>query len=278
MPSRSPWRAALGALVLSVALASCDTARPPADAAHRTSDPVYDAMLKGVGGLDGLAALLGSGDDAAAEAAFARYGVGYEVVDVSDVDMDADTAGKAGDGITECPQYFRSSDRNKWISLRGAGGSESHYIDGRGRPLAAYKRLPPVVTAPRSTYCQTNVGNWASPASSYDGGHLIGSQLGGWGKRANIVPQHSNFNRGNWKRIEDQLAKCARLGSSAVQYYVTVSYSSSSGLTPSRFSSNVKVYSSGWENAYFTNASGGGSNGTSEATGMKNWLSSRGCY
>lgn len=274
---RVSTRSVLGALVLSFALASCDTARDtPTTAAP--SDPVYDAMLEGVGGIEGLTALLASDDPAAMEAAFAPYGVGFAVVDVSDVDMDSDTAGKAGDSITECPQYFRSSDRNKWIYLRGAGGSESHYIDGAGRPLAAYKRLPPVVTAPRSTYCQTNVGNWGSPASSFDGGHLIGSQLGGWGKRANIVPQHYNFNRGNWKRIEDQLAKCDRLGDNAVEYYVTVSYSSSSGLTPSQFSSNVSVSGSAWENAYFSNTSGGGSNGYNEATSMRNWLSSRGCY
>ncbi|OZC01730.1 DNA/RNA non-specific endonuclease [Rubricoccus marinus] len=272
-----PWRAALGALVLAFSLAACDATQPASGdgVAPVASDPVYEAMLDGVGGLDGLAALLDSASPEALEATFAEYGVDYEQIDVSTADM---AEAKLGDTITECPQYFRSADRNKWITLVGAGGSESHYIDGTGRPLAAYKRLPPVTTAARSTYCQTNVGNWGSPASSFDGGHLIGSQLGGWGKRANIVPQHYNFNRGNWKRVEDQLAKCDRLSNGVVAYYVVVGYPSGSGLTPSTFTANVSVSNSAWENAYFSNASGGGSNGTAEATSMQNWLSGRGCY
>jgi len=275
MLSRTFWRSLLGALVL--VLTACDATQPISDDATPdvAPDPVYEAMLNGVGGMDGLSALLDSASPEVLTATFAEYGVSYEEIDVSAYDMDADTK---GDTITECPQYFRSADRNKWISLRGAGGSESHYIDSRGRPLAAYKRLPPVTTASRSSYCQTQIGNWASPASSYDGGHLIGSQLGGWGKRANIVPQQFNFNRGNWKRVEDQIAKCRRLPNGVVAYYVVVGYPSGSGLTPSRFTSNVSISGSAWENAYFSNTSGGGSNGYNEATSMRNWLSSRGCY
>ena len=179
--------------------------------------------------------------------------------------------------ITACPQKFPTSDRVKWFRLVGAGGAEDHYIDSRGRPATAFKSLGPVTTAARQTTCQTNVGNWASPASSYDGGHLIGSQLGGWGGRANLVPQQYNFNRGNWKRIEDAVAKCSRLGSGAIEYHVDVDYSNSTTLTPSQFHADIKI-GGVWKSADFTNTAGGGSSGTSQATSMVSWLQGKGCY
>ncbi|MEM1115369.1 MAG: DNA/RNA non-specific endonuclease [Bacteroidota bacterium] len=273
-----PLLLSLAALLL---VAGCDTQAPASvPEAALTSDPAYNALLADVGGLDGMARLLDAGTEADLRAALARHDIAFERIGVTDAVFDDEAneeARLAGDTIVDCPQYFRTADRQKWIQLVGAGGSESHYIDGSGRPLAAYKRLPPVVTAPRSSYCQTQIGNWASPASSYDGGHLIGSQLGGWGRRANIVPQHLNFNRGNWARIENQLADCDRLGSGVVAYYVTVSYANGSTLTPYRFTSNVSISGSAWENAYFSNTTKGGSNGDAERAGMVSWLQSRGC-
>lgn len=38
---------------------------------------------------------------------------------------------------------------------------------------------------------------------------MIGAQLGGWGARANLVPQIANFNRGNWAQMENAVASCA---------------------------------------------------------------------
>ena len=278
-----PLRRALAVFSAALVLAACDTAQAPPAATALTGDPAYDALLADVGGVDGLAALLADAPAAELRAVLAGHDIGFEEIDLDAADLggadpDDDDARMAGDGITDCPMYFRTADRQTWIRLKGAGGSESHYIDGQGRPLSAYKRLPPATTAARQTTCQTAVGNWGSPASSYDGGHLIGSQLGGWGGRANIVPQHYNFNRGNWKRIEDGLAQCDRLASSAVEYYVTVSYpSGSSTVTPSHFTSNVSVSGSAWENASFANASGGGSDGASQASSMVSWLRGRGC-
>ena len=189
---------ALLVLALTV-LAGCDTGVDPTSEPERfaaSTDSTYARLLADVGGVDGLSTLFRESTDAELVDLFARYGMASEVVEIAD----ADEAARIQD-ITACPQRFPTADRTKWFLLRGAGGVENHYIDSRGRPLTAFKSLGPIVTASRKTTCQRNVGNWASPASSYDGGHLIGSQLGGWGGRANLVPQHYTFNRGNWKRI-----------------------------------------------------------------------------
>jgi hypothetical protein len=278
------------AVLATLVLAGCDTSTPTVDAPpaapaqpdtfEAPTDPAFAALVHALGH-DGITTLLDSEDEDAIAAAFAPYGIGYEVVDVTAAEAameqgDPDDA-RLGTTITECPQYFGTSYRSKWFTLKGAGGSESHYVDGSGRPGAAYKRLPPDVAAPRSTSCQTDIGNWASPASSYDGGHLIGSQLGGWGKRANIVPQHYNFNRGNWKRIEDRLAQCDALPYAAIEYYVIVDYPNASTLTPNYFHSYVNVSGSGYVGGHFNNASGGGSNGRAESDRVINHLISRGC-
>lgn len=274
-------------LVALVAFAGCDTGPavhsvpgPSPDLAP--ADSSYARLLTDVGGLDGLTQLLRTATDADLEATFARYGMAFEVIDRTATEddavaQDAQAAAARFYDVTTCSQFFPTADRTKWFRLVGAGGAEDHYIDSRGRPATAFKSLGPVTTAPRQTTCQTNVGNWGSPASSYDGGHLIGSQLGGWGGRANLVPQHYNFNRGNWLRIENQLARCGRLGSGAVEVHMDVDYPSSSALTPSQFHADVKI-GGVWKSANFTNASSGGPNGTAQATSMVSWLQSKGCY
>jgi hypothetical protein len=272
------------ALVLLV-LAGCSTDQTfvedvvGLESARVPSDSSYAALLGAVGGRDALADLLESATDAELEATFARFGMDYEFLGEAELAelAAADSLEGLGKDITACPQRFPTADRGKWFRLAGAGGYESHYIDSRGRPAVAYKSLGPIVTAPRQTTCQTNVGNWEDPGSLYDGGHLIGSQLGGWGGRANLVPQHYNFNRGNWKRVEDQLARCGRLGSGAVRFYADVDYPNSSTLTPSQFHADVQIAGQ-WRSADFYNQSGGGSSGSSQASGMVGWLSGKGCY
>ncbi|WP_420454825.1 DNA/RNA non-specific endonuclease [Rubrivirga sp.] len=278
-PSPSPRPLSAGwltaGLVALAVLAGCDSnAGAPAvpERATAPSDSAYARLLADLGGVDGLADFRARASDPELAATLARYGIAFEVVGATA----GDEQGRLRD-ITACPQTFPTSDRTKWFRLVGAGGVEDHYIDSRGRPLTAFKSLGPVTTAPRQTTCQTNVGNWASPASSYDGGHLIGSQLGGWGGRANLVPQQYNFNRGNWKRIEDAVAKCSRLGTAKVEYHVDVDYPSSTTLTPSQFHADVKI-GGAWKSADFTNTSGGGTSGTSQATSMVSWLQGKGCY
>jgi hypothetical protein len=264
-------------LVAAAVFAGCDThTGAPALGPDRAPDPAdaaYARLLDDVGGVAGLSDLLRTASNDELAATFARYGMAFEVVDRAAVEGDQ---GRLQD-ITACPQYFPTADRTKWFRLIGAGGPEDHYIDSRGRPLTAFKSLGPVTTAPRQTTCQTNVGNWGAAGDDYDGGHLIGSQLGGWGGRANLVPQQYNFNRGNWVRIENALALCGRLGSGAVEYHVDVDYPSSSTLTPSAFHADVRI-GGVWKSADFTNTSGGGTSGTSQATAMVSWLQSRGCY
>jgi hypothetical protein len=275
-------RACALALIL-VLLAGCSTDQSfveeiaVLEPARVPADSNYAALLEGVGGREALVVLLESASDAELEATLAAYGMGYEALDQDDLDALAAADEALGKDITSCPQRFPTGDRTKWFRLEGAGGYESHYIDSRGRPATAYKSLGPIVTAPRQTTCQANVGNWEDPGSLYDGGHLIGSQLGGWGGRANLVPQQYNFNRGNWKRVEDRLARCGRLGSGAVRFYADVDYPNSTTLTPSQFHADVQIAGQ-WKSADFLNQSGGGSNGYDQATSMVNWLSGKGCY
>ena len=270
----------LAALLVAVlALAGCDTdgAALVPEPELAAADSAYVALLADVGGLDGLAALLRTSSDDVLAATFDRYGMAFEVVDRADTEVPRDDPNARRHDVTACPQRFPTADRVKWFRLVGAGGPEDHYVDSRGRPATAFKALGPVTAAPRQTTCQTTVGNWATPASSYDGGHMVGSQLGGWGGRANLVPQHYNFNRGNGKRVEDALARCGRLGTGAVEVHVDVDYPDASTLTPSRFHADVRVGGQ-WKSADFTNVPGGGPSGTSQATAMVSWLQGKGCY
>ncbi|WP_437809873.1 DNA/RNA non-specific endonuclease [Sorangium sp. So ce1078] len=56
-----------------------------------------------------------------------------------------------------------------------------------------------------------NWGDTENPSNDDDGGHLNGSQLGGWGRRANLVPQDASFSRANWVALENKMALCGSL-------------------------------------------------------------------
>ena len=179
--------------------------------------------------------------------------------------------------IDDCPQYFSSSLRNQWHSLSG----ERYYIDSSGRPGRAYAYLPPIRSEGRQSTCQTNVGRWGdaeNPFDDYDGGHMIGSQLGGWGGRANLVPQDLNFNRGNWLRIENKAADCSSIPSSRLFYYIASYYPNSSALVPNRMLMYLEDRSSRrYVVLRFDNVASGGSNGTAEANRGIDFLNSMGC-
>jgi hypothetical protein len=273
------------ALLALVLLAGCDasldTATPLADVpgparAVVTSDSAYARLLRDVGGLEGLARLRREASNETLAATFARHGIAFEVIDREAAEAEAEALGKLQD-ITACPQLFPTEDRGKWFRLIGAGGAEDHYIDTRGRPLTSFKSLGPIVTAARQTTCQANVGNWGAAGDTYDGGHMIGSQLGGWGGRANLVPQQYNFNRGNWVKIENALAKCGRLGNGAVEWHVDVDYPNTTTLTPSAFHADIKI-AGVWKSGSFTNTAYGGPNGTTTANSIVTWLQGKGCY
>lgn len=198
-----------------------------------------------------------------------EYGMDYQVHDVADPDLK---------NISDCPQYFPTSDRNKWHAFNG----EHYYIDNAGRPYKAYAYLPPIVTESRSSSCQSNVGQWGdaeNPSDDYDGGHMIGSQLGGWGRRANLVPQDLNFNRGNWKSLEGQMAKCDSLPNERMFYYVRANYANSANLVPSTMNMMLENRATGddvWLS--FVNEYQGGPSGSSEKTRGVDFLKAQGCY
>jgi hypothetical protein len=217
------------------------------------------------GGPNGLMNFFESHTEEEIRQALGQYGVGYKVHDVS------------AQAISDCVKYFPSGDRNVWHNFDG----EYYYIEGAGRPNKAYKYLPPITAAARIDSCQTSIGQWGdaeNPSNDYDGGHLIGSQLGGYGGRANIVPQDANFNRGNWVQLENKMATCGGLPSGRIRYYVTSSYPNSTTLIPNTMSLELRNQST---NSYvllsFTNTDGGGSNGTNERTRGVNWLTTQGC-
>jgi hypothetical protein len=179
--------------------------------------------------------------------------------------------------ITDCPQTFASSFRTTWHSITG----EHYYIDSAGRPSKAYSHLPPINSEARNDSCQASVGQWgdaANPSNDYDGGHLIGSQLGGWGARANLVPQEANFNRGNYAQLENKMATCGGLSSGRMLYSITVSYPNSTTLIPSTWNVYIQDRTQGdFVSLNFQNASSGGSNGTNERNRGVNFLSANGC-
>ncbi|WXH27476.1 hypothetical protein WA016_01400 [Myxococcus stipitatus] len=229
-------------------------------------DGVASQMEQDFGGPSGLMEFFANHTEDEIREAMAPYGVGYVVH--GEVTQAA---------IGDCPKYFPSGDRSIWHNFDG----EYFFIDSAGRPNRAYKDLPPIVTAPRVSTCQTNVGQWGdaeNPSNDYDGGHLIGSQLGGWGGRANLVPQDANFNRGNWVALENKMADCGSLPNSQLRYTIGVGYPNSTTLIPDTMTMDIRNQSTGASvSLSFTNTDGGGPNGASERTRGVNWLTSQGC-
>lgn len=198
--------------------------------------------------------------------ALAPYNIGYRTI----------TEGPQG-LITDCPKFFPSSDRNIFHSLNG----EYYYIDGAGRPNRAYSYLPPIAAEVRNDSCQLNVGQWGdqeNPSNDYDGGHMIGSQLGGWGKRANLVPQDANFNRGNWATLENKMATCASLPAGRLRYYIGSNYPNSTTVIPNNMTMQFTNQSSGANlTLSFDNTDYGGSNGTNQKNSGVSFLTNQGC-
>ncbi len=224
-------------------------------------DPVL-AFERDYGGPDGVARFFESNSRVEIDLVLKAYGMTFSTETWA---------------ISDCPKFFPASDRNIWHSFNG----ENYYIDGSGRPLRAYSFLPPIAAEARSTTCQANVGAWGdaeNPSNDYDGGHLIGSQLGGWGKRANLVPQDANFNRGNWAVLENKMADCAGLPNGRFRYYITVGYSNSTKVVPSSFGMQITNQSSGSSiSLSFSNTDGGGANGVSEKNRGVTFLTNSGC-
>ncbi len=223
------------------------------------------------GGADGLREFFDENPAEVIQQALASYGIGYVV------HPDQGAAPDDQQLISDCVRYFPSSDRNIWHNFNG----ELYFIDSSGRPSRAYADLPPIATQARISSCQTSIGQWGdaeNPSNDYDGGHLIGSQLGGWGGRANIVPQDANFNRGNWLQLENAMARCESLPARRMRYAINLGYGNASALVPTTFGmviTNRSSFSS--VTLSFSNVDGGGSSGTDTRQRGVSFLTSNGC-
>jgi hypothetical protein len=224
-----------------------------------TADP--SRMEADHGGADGLVAFVEGSQPDVVRAMMAGYGVEY----------------RSHALIEDCPRYFPVEDRNVWHDLNG----EHYLVDSSGRPHRAYAYLPPVVGEARSTACQTSVGQWGDaedPSNDYDGGHLIGSQLGGWGRRANLVPQDLNFNRGVWAVLENAMSGCQSLPPESLRYHVGVIYPDATALVPIRLRMTITNRTTGDSVALdFDNTDGGGPQGAGEKTRGVAFLDANGC-
>jgi DNA/RNA non-specific endonuclease len=237
----------------------------PVEGSDLGGEDVAAQMERDFGGPSGVMDFFESHTEEEIRQALAPYGVGYVKRDV--------TAAV----ISDCPKYFPSGDRNVWHNFDG----EYYLIDSAGRPSRAYKYLPPISAAARNDSCQLNVGQWGdaeNPSNDYDGGHLIGSQLGGWGSRANLVPQDANFNRGNWVTLENKMATCGGLPNGRIRYYIGANYPNSTALIPNNMTMELKNQSTGsLVTLSFSNTDYGGSNGTNEKNRGVTFLTNQGC-
>jgi DNA/RNA non-specific endonuclease len=270
----SAWFFTLAALTLSGCGGGSDELAPTASQAL---DPV--TMLESdYGGADGLKQFFDTHSQEEIAAVLARYGIGYRVhaSQIAQAGASAEEFAKIQQ-ITDCEKYFPSEDRNYWHNFDG----EFYFIDGTGRPNRAYKDLPPISSEARISACQTKIGQWGDaedPGNDYDGGHLIGSQLGGWGGRANIVPQDANFNRGRWVALENKMAKCGALPDARLRYTITVSYANASSLVPTQFEMSIRNrVTNSSVTMQFLNQDGGGPNGASESARGTTFLTANGC-
>ena len=232
-------------------------------------DGVVAQIERDFGGASGLMEYFETHSEEEIGQAMAPYGVKFKSYDMG--------TGITPAVITDCPKNFPSGDRNIWHNING----EYYFIEGSGRPSRAYAYLPPITAAARNDTCQGNVGQWGdaeNPSNDYDGGHMIGSQLGGWGSRANLVPQDANFNRGNWLVLENKMAKCSVLPNGRMRYYIGANYPNSTALIPNNLTMEIRNQST-YASVYmsFANTDGGGSSGPSEKDRGVSWLTSQGC-
>jgi hypothetical protein len=270
--NRLPHVVALIALSL-VALAGCSGSDDTDTSTPESTDRITQ-LEKDHGGPDGLREFFDKSSPEQIQQALALYGIGYVVHPYQAEPADDLVQPQL---ISDCVQFFPSTDRNIWHNFNG----EFYFIDTAGRPSRAYADLPPIAAAARITACQTSIGQWGdaeNPSNDYDGGHLIGSQLGGWGGRANIVPQDANFNRGNWVQLENAMAGCGSLPAGRMRYSITVGYANTTALVPTTFGMVItNRTTSSSVTMSFTNVDGGGTNGTATRTRGTAFLTSNGC-
>ncbi|NER60841.1 hypothetical protein G3435_14355 [Pseudomonas sp. MAFF212428] len=85
----------------------------------------------------------------------------------------------------------------------------TYVTDASGRVNSVEGQLS-LTTMDRNPYQQCKVGHCGNAGD--DGGHLIASSLGGAGDKINMVPQAAKLNRGDWKRMENEMRTALQSG------------------------------------------------------------------
>jgi hypothetical protein len=248
--------------VVALAAIACGGAPAPRDATttEAAGDQEVDRLEAQFGGPGGLMKFFDESPDSTITDALRAHDIGFSRQAL----------------VSDCVETFPASDRNTWQAFDG----EFYFIESNGRPNRAYKYLPPIVEAPRIPSCQTAVGGWGDDEddNDYDGGHMIGSQLGGFGGRINLVPQDLNFNRGNWAQIENKAADCGALQDELIFYYVRADYDDSASLVPTTMGLTLENRDTGESVSFqFENVDGGGPDGTNLRTEAVTFLAAQGC-
>jgi hypothetical protein len=144
----------------------------------------------------------------------------------------------------DCVKFYGSTVRDKRYQAHG----QAVHIDSVGRPDLAFKAwqyYEPIRKGHDNTKCQRDVGNWGN--ADDQGGHLIADSLGGWGGRANLVPQNGAMNTGIWNhKVEDTVRRCVKSGL-GVNYTVSALYLNDT-VRPASLEAMLFVYAG--ENVY----------------------------
>jgi NPCBM/NEW2 domain/DNA/RNA non-specific endonuclease len=120
-------------------------------------------------------------------------------------------------GILQTLTQTPTSCKSKFISDLGIGGilfrgQQAFKLEniGFGRVVWTARLAPdwgPPLTPARDGGCTVDVAAHDG-RDDYDGGHLVGFDLGGFDGRENLVPQPRSFNRGTWNQMDSAVKKC----------------------------------------------------------------------
>jgi hypothetical protein len=106
----------------------------------------------------------------------------------------------------------------------------------------------------RDNYEQQRVGHLGQEGDH--GGHLIATCFDGSPEGVNLVPQDSNLNQGEWKRMEGKWAKVLKNGQD-VQVDIKAHYPDKDSVRPDSFAVKYKIGDEKAVNQFFKNQPGG---------------------
>lgn len=209
-----------------------------------TADDSYWQMVKDMGGTFSFLTFQENASKQEVTDKYMQYGMEYNY---SETGSPTNRASTAPDHVKfDCPEYFRSFAANRTWELRDwTLGNHTTSIDLSGRPFLGVVEInfglrPSEIS--RDGGCSSNVLKMGGRSDTDDAGHLIAKALGGWNKRANLVPQSRNANRGTINNvIERSVRDCSRRRNSLIKYGVTANYSDSWNLRPSYFDVEIWV-------------------------------------